>query len=327
MLYPKFLHKKSTIGITAPSLGVGNNIESFEKSLKTLKKKGYQIKETKSVRNKGIASSTAKNRAEELMELILDDDTDMIMCASGGDFLIEILPYINWQYIKDNPKWIMGYSDPTYLLYITTTKLDIATIYGCNAGSFDQGQLHKSLQNNLKILTGDIVEQHSFDYYQKDWLKETDDYNLTEKVFWESLNGEVNIKGRIIGGCLDCLKDIIGTSYDYTKDFIERYKDDGIIWYFDICEPSAEEMYRILFHMKEAGWFKYIKGIIVGRVAVPKCFYKEFTYQDALKRAFPKLPIVFNADIGHIPPKMTIINGCIAHITCKNGKGAIKQVL
>ena len=42
---------------------------------------------------------------------------------------------------------------------------------------------------------------------------------------------------------------------------------------------------------------------------------------------FPELPIIFNADIGHIPPKMTIINGSIAHITCKNGKGAIIQHL
>src|SRR5699024_2145778 len=106
-----------------------------------------------------------------------------------------------------------------------------------------------------------------------------------------------------------------------------KYKDDGIIWYFDICEPSAEETYRILFRLKEAGWFKYIKGIIVGRVAFPKHFYPEFTYQEALKRLFKDLPIIFNADIGHVPPKMTIINGSIAHITCQNGKGTIRQKL
>lgn len=42
---------------------------------------------------------------------------------------------------------------------------------------------------------------------------------------------------------------------------------------------------------------------------------------------FKDLPKIFNADIGHIPPKMTIINGSMAHVTCKNGKGAIKQKL
>lgn len=327
MQYPKFLEKGNIIGITAPSQGVGDDIESFEKSLHTLKKEGYQIKETKSVRNKGMASASGKIRAQEFDSLITEKNVKIIMCASGGDFLVEMLPFVNWQHIKENPKWIMGYSDPTYLLYIITTKLDIATIYGCNAGGFDQTNLHECLKNNLKILSGNIVRQDSFSYYQKDWLENSDGYHLTEKVYWETINKEVDITGRIIGGCLDCLKDLIGTSYDYTKEFIEKYKKDGIIWYFDIFEPSAEVVYRTLFQMREAGWFKYIKGIIVGRVAFPKHFNENFTYQEALKRMFPELPIIFNADIGHIPPKMTIINGSIAHITCKNGKGAIIQHL
>ena len=72
MLYPKFLKEKDTIGITAPSQGVGDNIESFEKSLTTLTKNGYQIKETASVRNKGITSTTGEKRSKELDELITD---------------------------------------------------------------------------------------------------------------------------------------------------------------------------------------------------------------------------------------------------------------
>ena len=315
MLYPRFLEKNDIIGITAPSQGVGDHLASFKKSIKTLEEYGYKIKETASVRNKGMVSTTGEKRSQELDEVITDKNVKMIICASGGDFLLEMLPTINWKNIKQNPKWIMGYSDPTALLYITTTKLDIATIYGCNAGSFDQTNLHECLKNNLKILSGNILTQKSFDLYQKGWLEESDGYNLTEPVYWEDLNGEVNIQGRIIGGCLDCLKDIIGTPYDYTKKFIEKYKDDGFIWYFDVCELSVEEFYRTLFQMKEAGWFEYIKGVVVGRVAVPRCFYKDFSYQDALKKIFPNIPLIFNADIGHVPPKMTIINGSIAKVT------------
>lgn len=327
MLYPRFLEKNDIIGIIAPSQGVGDHLASFKKSIKTLEEYGYKIKETASVRNKGMVSTTGEKRSQELDEVITDKNVKMIICASGGDFLLEMLPTINWKNIKQNPKWIMGYSDPTALLYITTTKLDIATIYGCNAGSFDQTNLHECLKNNLKILSGNILTQKSFDLYQKGWLEESDGYNLTEPVYWEDLNGEVNIQGRIIGGCLDCLKDIIGTPYDYTKKFIEKYKDDGFIWYFDVCELSVEEFYRTLFQMKEAGWFEYIKGVVVGRVAVPRCFYKDFSYQDALKKIFPNIPLIFNADIGHVPPKMTIINGSIAKVTCKEGKGAISQTL
>lgn len=328
MLYPKFLEKNDIIGITAPSQGVGNNLKSFEKSLNNLRKYGYNIKETESVRNKGITSTTGEKRSVELDELITDKNVKMIICASGGDFLVDMLPFVNWDNIRKNPKWIMGYSDPTALLYITTTKLDIATLYGCNAGSFDQTNLHDCLKNNLKILSGNILEQKSFKLYQKNWLEETDGYNLTEPVYWESLNAEeIDITGRIIGGCLDCLKDLIGTPYDCTKTFIEKYKEDGIIWYFDVCELSVEVFYRTLFQMKEAGWFKYMKGMIVGRVAIPSCFYKDLSYQGALKKLFPNIPLIFNADIGHVPPKMTVINGSMACIRCKNGEGVLIQTL
>ena len=328
MHYPKFLERGLTIGITAPSAGVGDDIESFEKSLTNLKKEGYNLQETKSVREKGIVSSSAKQRAKELDELVLDPNISMISFATGGDFLLEMLPFINWNHIKENPKWMMGYSDPTSILYTTTTFLDIATIYGPNAGGFDQQKLHNSLKNTLEILKGNILEQHSFSKYQKEKNKEQDGYHLTEKVIWESINQEqVDITGRIIGGCLDCLKDIIGTPCDHTKEFIEKYKKDGIIFYFDVFSKSAEEFYLTLEQMRQVGWFQYCKGIIVGRVCFPMCFNEDFSYQKALKKFSKDLPIIFNADIGHVPPKMTIINGSIAHITCKDGKGTLKQVL
>lgn len=202
----------------------------------------------------------------------------MIICAIAGDFLVDMLPSINWENIRKNPKWIMGYSDPTALLYIATTKLDIATLYGCNAGSFNQTKLHQCLKDTLEILRGNIIEQTSFDFYQKDWLS-SNRTSLLGRLKWRSKH-----KGRMIGGCLDCLKDLIGTSYDYTNDFIQRYKEEGIIWYFDVCELSVEVFYRTLFQMKEAGWFQHIRGMVIGRVAVPSCFYKNFSYQDALKK-------------------------------------------
>lgn len=326
MKFPKFLEKNAVIGITAPSCGMGDDIPSFEKSIDTLKKEGYQIIETKSVRNKGRVSTTAKNRAKELDELVENKEVSMILCATGGDFLLEMLKYVNWQHIKENPKWFVGYSDPTSLLYYITTTLDIATIYGVNAGSFDQTNLHESLQNTLEIWKGNLIDQHSFPLYQKERKEGSDGYNLTEKVYWIT-SKKVKIKGRIIGGCLDCLKDILNSSYDNTKRFIEKYKEDGIIWYFDIFSKTAEETYLTLYQMKESGWFNHCKGIIVGRVCFPNCFYEDFSYEKAFTELFPNLPIIMNADIGHVPPKMTIINGAIAEIHCENGKGVIKQHL
>lgn len=322
MLYPIFLKENDLIGITAPSAGVGRKIESFDKSINSIHKAGYRTLETEHVRINNEVSATSQIRAKELDEIITNKDVSMVMCATGGDFLIDMLPFVRFDNISQNPKWVMGYSDPTSLLYIITTKLDIATIYGLNAGSYDQEILHKSLQNNLEILKGNLVNQESFDLYEKEEDESKDGYNLTEKVFWKNLNGNFSVEGRIIGGCIDCLRDLIGTTYDNTVNFIEKYKDDGIIWYFDIFSLTSEEFYRSLFQMREAGWFKYTKAVIVGRVRFPNSF-TQMTYEKALLKIFGKIPIVFDTDIGHVSPKMTIINGGVANIESKDGKGSI----
>ena len=97
MIYPEFLHKGSTIGISAPSAGVGRKLEDFDRSLSLLKKKGWQIKETASVRLNDVRGGDAKTRGEELTSLFKDNEVDFVMAAAGGDFLNEMLEYVNWK--------------------------------------------------------------------------------------------------------------------------------------------------------------------------------------------------------------------------------------
>ena len=156
MIYPEFLHKGSTIGISAPSAGVGRKLEDFDRSLSLLKKKGWQIKETASVRLNDVRGGDAKTRGEELTSLFKDNEVDFVMAAAGGDFLNEMLEYVNWNVLKKNPKWLMGASDPTGLLFPYTTLYDVATIYGANAGSFDIEPLPKYLKNNLEIISRSV---------------------------------------------------------------------------------------------------------------------------------------------------------------------------
>lgn len=324
MKYPKFLNKSDKIGVVALSAGVGGDyLEGYKKSLVNIENKGFKVVETASIRNNSNPSNTPVIRAKELDSLIKDKEIYLIMCASGGDFLIEILPFVNYKNIQENPKWLMGSSDPTSILYLITTAFDIATIYGFNAHSFDQTILHECQENAFKIIEGNLIVQNSFKFYEKERPKNANKYNTTEKVYWENLNGDVDITGRIIGGCLDSLRDLPGTRFDYTKKFIEKYKEDGIIWYFDVFSLTTENFYMALIQLKESGWFKHVKGVIVGRVKIPGG-YTDLTYQEALKKIFKNIPVIFNADIGHTVPKMTIINGSIAHITSNDGKGKIE---
>lgn len=326
MKYPNFLKNNDTIGICAPSSGVGYKENKYNLAINNLNKY-FQIKETLSVRNNNIISNTNIIRANEFNDLINDNKINSIMCATGGDFLIDILPFIDYKKIKKNPKWILGYSDPTNLLYTITTNLDIATIYGQNASSFSQKKLHESLINTIKLLQGELITQNSFKLYEKEKNKD-DEYNLTEKVYWQKINTEKNnFEGRIIGGCLDCILNILGTKFDGTKKFIKKYKRDKIIWYFDIFSLSSADVYRTLWQMKELGYFKHTDLIIIGRIKYPNT-YNAYDYEEVLKLLFNNdIPIIFNADIGHVAPKITIINGAIAKIYVNNGKGKIDFIL
>lgn len=321
MIYPNFLKQGATIGICAPSAGVGRKIDSFDLSIETLKKQGYFIKETEHVRINDPRGGTAKQRGDELNQLFLDKDVDFVMCAAGGDFLNEMLPYISFSTLKKHPKFIMGASDPTSILYPYTTICDVATIYGCNAGSYDLRPLPKHLKNNLQIIQGNLIEQKSFSRYQSEKPWEVDGYLPKTKVNYQATVQTLDVTGRCIGGCIDGLKDIIGTKFDGTKQFIQKYKEDGFIWYFDNFALSAEGLYRTLIQMKYAGWFEYTKAIIVGRTLIESS-ETGMTYKEALQNITENIPLIYQADIGHTSPSMTMINGAILHLTYKNHKAS-----
>ncbi|MEE3489180.1 MAG: S66 peptidase family protein [Bulleidia sp.] len=326
MIYPSFLKKGSTIGISAPSAGVGDKLESFELSEKRLKAQGWHILETEHVRISDPRGGSAEERGKELTSLFENDAVDAVIAAAGGDFLFECLPFIDWNVLKKHPKWIAGASDPTSILYTLTTKYDIATMYGFNAGSFDAEKLSVYERNALKFLKGDLAKQNSSRMHASvaGFLPEYK--GLDTPTEWKCDSASLSADGRCIGGCIDVLKDLIGTRYDDTKAFVRKYKDDGIIWYFDDFSLSAEFLYRTLLQMRYAGWFEGTKAVILGRVLFPSS-ETGMSYEDAVHLAFTDIPVIREADIGHTEPSFTMINGAMMHLEYRNGKGAVSFTL
>ena len=185
MIYPVFPEKGSVIGICAPSAGVGGKLESFDMSLDALRGEGFEIIETDSVRNEDYPSAPAKTRGREFDQLFSDRDISAVICAAGGDFVLEMLPYVDQQAIIKNPKWFSGYSDPTSIEMLMTTKLDIATIYGFNAGAFDWRPLHEYQRCALSVLEGSIPVQHSYDHWASEGFnEETGRYEMDAPSEW-----------------------------------------------------------------------------------------------------------------------------------------------
>lgn len=324
MNIPDFIKKGDIIGVTAPSAGFTEQVDltKLESAKFNLSEKGYEVIETGNVRKceKG-RSSTGKKRAEEFLSLIRNEEVKYILSASGGDFLMEMLEYLDYELIKANPKWIQGYSDNTGLIYPITTICDMATVYSGNIGDYGMSLWHDGVKNNLKLLEGKNIEQKEFDLFENEYVKKItgyEGYNLTDKVKYEfvSENKSESFTGRLLGGCLDVLIMLCGTKYDKTAEFVRKYKEDGIIWYLESFDLSSARIQCALWQLKEAGWFEGAKGFLFGR----PCFFREeyeTDFNEAVKTALDSLniPIITGCDIGHRPPRITMINGLMAEIS------------
>lgn len=337
MIYPANLDKGCFIGVTATSAGFDEetDLRRLENAISHFAGLGYPVKTTPNVRsNTKGRSSDGKTRAKELTDLINDQDVRVVFAASGGDFLVEMLPYINFNVIADNPKWVQGFSDTTGLIFTITTNLDIATMYSYNFSSFGMESWHKSLSDNLTLLEGKDIIQNSFDLYQDGYYKRItglEGFVLEKKVEWKNIHPsgknddkEIQIYGRALGGCLDCLLNLVGTRFDKTKEFIRKYHSDGILWFLESYDLNSTSLIRGLWQLKEAGWFENAVGFIFGRPAMYNNFY-DISYEEAVCTVLGdlNLPIILNADIGHKHPQFTMINGAIAKVKSWNNKGSI----
>ncbi|TAH68866.1 MAG: LD-carboxypeptidase [Anaerolineaceae bacterium] len=339
MIYPANLEKGFNIGVTATSDGFEGEVDfrRLNNAIKHFEGRGYQVITTPNVRtsDKKGRSSDARTRAKEMLDIIKDPKIRAIFAASGGDFLVEMLSYLDYEALKDNPKWVQGFSDTTGLTYTITTILDMATIYSYNFSTFGMENWHRSLSDNLLILEGNDIVQSSYALYQDgyyDRVTGIEEFVLEKEVEWKNLlpkgenddNHEINIQGRMLGGCLDVLQVLVGTRFDNTARFIEKYRDDGILWFLESFDLNSESMVRALWQLKEAGWFKNARGFIFGRPALYKSDY-EISYEETVYSVLGELglPIILEADIGHKHPQFTIINGALATVKCKNKKGTI----
>lgn len=338
MKYFDFLKKGDCIGVCAPSFGCGE-IDYYKKrcdnSVKNFNKSGVEVKFCEhAFSNIKGRSTDAKTRAQEFEEMFFDENIKGIISMAGGEFMIEILPYINFEKLKTcKPKFFQGFSDNTTLTFLLTTLCDFATIYGNNFCSFGMKKLELGVKDNFNFLFGKNKKQISYskmetsDEFRRVSGHELEGFKLDAKTNPVCLTKQDNfsLTGRLIGGCLDILVCLCGTKFDRVKEFISKYKNDGILWYLESCDLNVLSQTRALWQLKNAGWFDNAKGIIIGR-AVNKETILNNTYFESNLEHLKDLgvPIIIDADIGHTTPTWYIVNGSLATFKFKNNKASIE---
>lgn len=335
MKYPKPLQKKETIGFVAPSFGC--NIEpyhtAFENAQKKFKEMGYCLDiGPNCYEGKGIGiSNTPQLCGKELTESYLSTKNQAMISCGGGELMCEILDYVDFEQIKKaEPKWYMGYSDNTNFTFLLTTICDVASIYGPCAPTFGMQPWHPAIFDAFALLTGEKQIVSGYDGWEKESLKDAEHplepYHITEKkilkVYDSKTNTMVedatlNFSGRLVGGCLDCLANLVGTTFDKVPEFNERYKEEGIVWFLESCDLNVMSIRRALWQLEHSGWFQYVKGFLIGRPLVFGQDIMGLNHYNAVTGILGKynVPIIMDADIGHFAPMMPLICGSYASVT------------
>lgn len=263
-----------------------------------------------------------EKRAEDLNNALRDDSVKAIICAIGGNETVRILPFLDTDALKNNPKIFTGYSDTT-TNHLFFYKYGISTSYG-------------------PALLTDFAENIAMDDYTVDSIKRTwfsaepvgeintsphirkiglswaSENKSTERPKdnnsgYESINGFGKARGHLIGGCLEVFNNLRGTQYfPELKDF----KDAILFFETSECYLDPEIFEDYLRAMSVIGIFEHINGIVIGRPQDGR-YYTE--YKEAWRRILTEagrsdLPVLYNASFGHNEPKCIIPYGLKAEI-------------
>ncbi|MFC7371950.1 S66 peptidase family protein [Fictibacillus iocasae] len=331
--YP-FLKEGATIGVTAPSSGVPEDLHKLvEDACHRVKSMGYHVLcgNTVWTQNK-VRSSSARFRADEFNTMMQDETIHLIFPPWGGELLIEMLEYIDFDNIQN--KWIVGYSDISLLLLAITLKTGMATAHGTNfvdlRGDYSD-ETTLMWRSVLSTKKGGSILQHSSKNYQKEWQYDKPSpyvFHLNEPTHWNTVsNQSVKIQGRLLGGCMDSIRHIIGTPYGDVAAFRKNHLyNEPVIWFLENCEMLTTELRRTLVQMKLAGWFDQCSGIVFGRNPASTSvngYTVEEVYDELAEEL--RIPIIYDIDCGHLPPQITFINGAYAEIETSDGKGTVLQ--
>ncbi len=344
---PENIKAGDVIGITAPSFGAA--IEPYSLLIDiaedNIRNRGYRIVEGKTARlGDGIGISTdPKVCADELMDFYKRDDINAIISAGGGELMNETITYVDFDELKQyRPKWYVGYSDNTNFLFPLVTITGVQGIYGpCINGYAKVWEATEkdafailegtksSFEGYDKFVEPSMEMEPQIEEYTDEYLRAPYDLNAKRELVSYFHDGKklepagdrhIEMQGILLGGCLDVLANLVGTRFDRMKEFVAQNKK--IIWVLEACDLNPMSIRRTIWNLKEAGWFESASGFIIGR---PRASWKQdmmgADQYNAVTGVIGDLsvPVVMDAEIGHIDPMLPIILGAGANVSaCGN---------
>lgn len=297
-MIPNKLKYGDEIRVVAPSSSlerVWNDI--YNKALSYLTAQGFKVTFSKNSREKDeFYSSQIQSRVDDIHEAFSDKNVKMIISCIGGFNVNQILPHLNYELIKANPKILCGYSDITALLHAIYAKTGLVTYHGPHFSTFGfdiEPEYTKACFYNCLMENNEIIIKPS---------KTSEEYYIVQEGFCE---------GNIIGGNLCTLNLLQGTPY--MPDLSEKIlfiEDDNITGDYFIYEFD-----RNLQSLLQVSGADSIRGIIFGRFDESCKLDKNLIKKIITDKVSTDIPVIFGVDFGHVFPMITFPIGGKARIS------------
>lgn len=266
--------------------------------------------------NDRFNSSRISSRLSDLHDAFADESVDAILTTLGGYNSNQLLDYLDYELIRQNPKIFCGYSDITALSMAIFAKTGLVTYSGPHYSTFGmQKGLSYTIEYFKKCLFNDVsYEIHpSLTWSDDPWYANQSDRAFVESEGYSILN-EGRSEGTLIGGNLSTIVLLHGTQYlPDLRDSILLIEDD--------CEASAPIFDRYLQALTQQTNFDKVRAILIGRFQRnSEIDAATLDYIVKTKKLPRHVPVVAHASFGHTTPQFTFPIGGTGKLTAQNGQ-------
>ena len=275
---PRPLRDGDKIAIVSPAGPIDSAI--VYEAADTLRAVGYEVEVMPhAIGRVGRYAASDSGRLADLRAALTDTTVRAVLCARGGYGAVHLLDSLAGLPLRDDPKWLIGFSDISALHALLASR-NIASVHGNMCKHLALGP---SDADNALML--DVLRGHKPVYH---WDADT-------------LNREGSVRGRLLGGNLAVIAELINTPYDVIQP--------GTVLFIDEVEEPVYQIERIMYQLRLSGVLPRLAGLVVGQFT--DC-HGDDSYATAERMIADMVapydfPVAFNAPIGHVDHNVPVL--------------------